>query len=430
MGLFVDIVSMQTLGVSSLVLLGVGYGAGRLREARDPEGTLVPLAAGARDAAVQRRLRAHAVPARRQRAGQLGAPAPDVATLVVNALIALPVYALVRRWLLRRAARGPAPPSPARLHDRRLVAAVALMMEPVSRSPAPDHAAARAAGGDLRRRRVRALRDRVLPPVVPAGAVGRQYLAQANSNRVRALPIPAPRGRIVDRKGKVIVQNEFAAVIEIDPSALPQSERDLAATGASGWASARRVPRAIAASPIRSREIPDAELRARLKRLGRVLNTSANSIHRQIVRSLVLVPYSNVRAEDRRAAVDARLHLGAPEQFPGVKVEQAYLRDYPHGELAAQILGYVGQIGPAKLKQKRYQGVKQGTVVGQDGLERTYDKYLRGAARRAARAGRRQRPADPQPAPEGLKAGVRPAPAAVAGSRPARRRARRRSPAR
>ena len=58
---------------------------------------------------------------------------------------------------------------------------------------------------------------------------GEQYLAQANSNRVRALPIPAPRGRIVDRNGKVIVQNKFAAVIEVDPSSLPQSERDLAA---------------------------------------------------------------------------------------------------------------------------------------------------------------------------------------------------------
>src|SRR5215213_5424152 len=46
-GLFADVVSLQTLGVSSLVLLGVGYGAGRLREARDPEGTLVPLAVGA-----------------------------------------------------------------------------------------------------------------------------------------------------------------------------------------------------------------------------------------------------------------------------------------------------------------------------------------------------------------------------------------------
>lgn len=100
-GLLVDVVSIQTLGVSSLVLLGVGYLAGRLREARDPEGTLVPLAAGAIATlafsvgfALMQFL--------------LGAAAPvswallrqTLATLVVNALIALPVYALVRRWLL------------------------------------------------------------------------------------------------------------------------------------------------------------------------------------------------------------------------------------------------------------------------------------------------------------------------------------------
>jgi rod shape-determining protein MreD len=107
-GLFVDIVSLQTLGVSSLVLLGVGYGAGRLREARDPEGAFVPLATGAAATlifsvgfAMMQFL--------------LGVDAPIswallrqiLATLIVNALIALPVYALVRRWLLRSLPEDP-----------------------------------------------------------------------------------------------------------------------------------------------------------------------------------------------------------------------------------------------------------------------------------------------------------------------------------
>jgi rod shape-determining protein MreD len=107
-GLFVDVVAMQTLGVSSLVLLGVGYGVGRLREARDPEGTLVPLAVGAIATltfsigfALMQFL--------------LGVDAPVswallrqiLATLVVNALIALPVYALVHRWLLRSLPEDP-----------------------------------------------------------------------------------------------------------------------------------------------------------------------------------------------------------------------------------------------------------------------------------------------------------------------------------
>jgi rod shape-determining protein MreD len=99
-GLFVDVVSLQTLGVSSLVLLGVGYGAGRLREARDPEGALVPLAVGA--AATLTFALGFAL-----MQFLLGVDAPvswalvrqTLATLVVNTLIAVPVFALVRRCL-------------------------------------------------------------------------------------------------------------------------------------------------------------------------------------------------------------------------------------------------------------------------------------------------------------------------------------------
>ena len=99
-GLFADDVSLQTLGISSLVLLAVGYAAGRLREARDPEGTLVPLAAGAAATLVFALGFAlvHFL---------LGVDAPvtwalvrqTLATLVINTLLALPVYALARRWL-------------------------------------------------------------------------------------------------------------------------------------------------------------------------------------------------------------------------------------------------------------------------------------------------------------------------------------------
>ncbi len=99
-GLFADVVSLQTLGVSSLVLLGVGYGAGRLREARDPEGTLVPLAVGAAATlafgigfALLQFLLGVDAPVSWALLRQL------LAALVVNTLLALPVYALVRRSL-------------------------------------------------------------------------------------------------------------------------------------------------------------------------------------------------------------------------------------------------------------------------------------------------------------------------------------------
>jgi penicillin-binding protein 2 len=59
-------------------------------------------------------------------------------------------------------------------------------------------------------------------------------------------------------------------------------------------------------------------------------------------------------------------------------VEKRYLRHYPFRRLAAQLFGTVSEITPKELKDKRFKGVKQGTRVGQSGLESHYDRYLRG----------------------------------------------------
>jgi rod shape-determining protein MreD len=107
-GLFADAALLQTLGVSSLVLLSVGYWAGRLRELRDPAHTLTPLAVGAA---------ATAVFAIGFSVIQflLGVDAPvslvllrDIlVTILVNAALAMPVYALVRRVLARALPEDP-----------------------------------------------------------------------------------------------------------------------------------------------------------------------------------------------------------------------------------------------------------------------------------------------------------------------------------
>jgi rod shape-determining protein MreD len=97
-GLLVDTVLVQTLGITSLLYIAIGYWSGRLRELRDPAHGLVPLAAGAAATAVSG-------------VGMtiiqflLGVDAPVslllvqqiVITVLVNTLISLPVYALVRR---------------------------------------------------------------------------------------------------------------------------------------------------------------------------------------------------------------------------------------------------------------------------------------------------------------------------------------------
>jgi rod shape-determining protein MreD len=101
LGLFVDTVLLQTLGVNSLVFTAVGYGAGRVRELRDPAHTLAPVVVGAAATAI-------AVLSFSVLQFLLGVEAPVslqllrqiLMTIVLNTLLALPVYAICRRVLL------------------------------------------------------------------------------------------------------------------------------------------------------------------------------------------------------------------------------------------------------------------------------------------------------------------------------------------
>jgi penicillin-binding protein 2 len=207
---------------------------------------------------------------------------------------------------------------------------------------------------------------------------GDKFLAQATVNRVRELRIQAPRGRIVDRSGKVIVRNRRAVVVELDPASLPDQERDLALDWGRAAGKREARPKGHKGEPVPIPPIPTAELKTRYRRLGAVLGSNATAIHRKVVHSLVVVPYSSVRLKTDVSTSLLAYISERPEKFPGVKVEQTYLRDYPDGSLAAQVLGYVGEISPEERKLARFRDVRPGTVVGKDGVERVYDQYLRG----------------------------------------------------
>ncbi|HEY5474379.1 MAG TPA: penicillin-binding transpeptidase domain-containing protein, partial [Candidatus Limnocylindrales bacterium] len=64
--------------------------------------------------------------------------------------------------------------------------------------------------------------------------------------------------------------------------------------------------------------------------------------------------------------------------FPGVEIQKNYLRDYPQGDLAAQLLGNLGEINKDQLREKRFKGYAPGDIVGYSGLEWSYDRWLRG----------------------------------------------------
>jgi penicillin-binding protein 2 len=174
---------------------------------------------------------------------------------------------------------------------------------------------------------------------------GEQYVHQADVNRVRDLPIPAPRGQILDREGKAIVASRTTNAVQIVPSALPATRAG----------------------------------RVRLyDRLGRLLEISPHRIATLVDEGRTAVRYAPVTIKtDAGAGVLTVLGERASE-FPGVSQQPVSIRTYPYGEMAAQVLGHVDQISEQELKMKAFRGVPAGTIVGQEGLEFYYDRYLRG----------------------------------------------------
>lgn len=227
---------------------------------------------------------------------------------------------------------------------------------------------------------------------------GGKYLAEARENRVRIERIQAPRGLITDADGRTLVANRRSTTLTLDPRAVPKAFREeIAAWGQAYGRWSARATRAVGRQPqnperltawrVKARRavgpppaMPEAtgSLRALYERLGRVLERSPDRINRTVVSSLVQVPYADIaiKSDVDRAQ---RSYVGErQDEFPGVSVEQVYVRDYPQGQLAAHLLGTVGEVDPKQLKERRFDGVGQGTVVGKGGLEWQYDEYLRG----------------------------------------------------
>ncbi|HZT14369.1 MAG TPA: penicillin-binding protein 2 [Gaiellaceae bacterium] len=173
---------------------------------------------------------------------------------------------------------------------------------------------------------------------------GQRYLAQANDNRVRTLRIDAPRGAILDRSGHVLVSNVVGERVELWPADLPKT-----------WPAELRELRAL-------QHVTGVPVRDML----RWMNQHGDDPLTPVVIQTGLHPDQVFYLSERRA------------EFPGVQLAKSWLRSYPHRSLAAQVLGYVGQISPSEYKRLESQGYQPTDSIGQAGVELNYDSYLRG----------------------------------------------------
>ncbi len=176
---------------------------------------------------------------------------------------------------------------------------------------------------------------------------GDKYLAEANNNRTREVRVSAPRGEILDRNGRPLVENRTSLALLVSP-------------------------RKLSEDPVKRH--------AELVKLGSLAQMTPRQVRRTMRRELRLDPSAPVTL--RR---DVGFHLvyylqENAKRFPGVQVQRIFVRRYPQGDLAAHLFGNVGEVDAKELKQSRYRGVEPGDEIGKGGVEYSYDRFLRGTA--------------------------------------------------
>jgi penicillin-binding protein 2 len=180
----------------------------------------------------------------------------------------------------------------------------------------------------------------------------RGFEAQAVGNSVRTINIPAPRGEILDRNGVVLAGSRLAW----DIVALPQD---------------------LVAGNGKDSKITEAGDKT-LKKLAKATDEPLVRLRRLMVRGNKKAAYKSVVlkadiSDDLRIALAERIR-----QFPGIRLERSFRRDYRFGSSLSHVLGYVGQIGEDEIDQKRLQGYRNDAIIGKAGLEQRYEEFLRG----------------------------------------------------
>lgn len=173
---------------------------------------------------------------------------------------------------------------------------------------------------------------------------GRKYLYLAEENAAKVIPILAPRGIIYDRTGKVLVSNKAVFAVYVLQSSLPSAL-------------------------LERQQIID--------RLSEIIQIPPQKIEEQIAKKQYQ-PFEPVLIKDHLALETVTKLEERGSEMHGVVVRYRPVRYYPHGNLAAHVLGYVGEIESSELMRWSGRGYKLGDYIGKDGVERFYDRYLRG----------------------------------------------------
>lgn len=167
---------------------------------------------------------------------------------------------------------------------------------------------------------------------------GDYYAKQSDGNRLRQSRILAPRGIIYDSEGKELVNNlpGYAVVLQKQSSYKPET--------------LQRLSNLL--------QMPVEEINAKIK--------ASKNFYEPIMLKNNLDQQMVTKIEEQR------------RYMPEVMLSVQPIRNYPYHELAVHALGYVGEVSAYEIEKGLFKNITQGSLVGKAGLEKTYDKYLRG----------------------------------------------------
>ena len=167
---------------------------------------------------------------------------------------------------------------------------------------------------------------------------GEYYAKQSDGNRLRQSRIIAPRGLIFDKEGKELVNNlpGYAVVLQKQADYKPETLEHIS----------------------KLLSIPVPEIKKRIKE-------SQNYYEPIMLKSDLTLEMVTKIEEQRR-------------YMPEVMLSVQPIRNYPYKELAVHALGYVGEVSSYEIEKGLFKNVTQGSIVGKSGLEKSYDKILRG----------------------------------------------------
>lgn len=168
------------------------------------------------------------------------------------------------------------------------------------------------------------------------------YADRAEQNRVREIPLIAPRGRIYDRNHRLIADNRPSYDIVLIRENSPHTTRET------------------------------------IEMLAAGIDVSIDEMQEIVERRQRDAKFRPIVLKEDVSASDMAFIKAHRYELPEISVEEQPRRRYPGGELAAHMLGYVGEVNDAELTNVEYSDFKSGDLVGKAGLERQYNSILRG----------------------------------------------------